>query len=97
MESNKQSLKRGRLTKIPAILIILFSLGLVTLAWFAVDSRAQDTHKEESFVSFDGSLDKAHDEIARMQKESQEFVLPKLEVKLPKKEEEILESIKGIN
>lgn len=87
MESNKQSLKRGRLTKIPAILIILFSLGLVTLAWFAVDSRAQDTHKEESFVSFDGSLDKAHDEIARMQKESQEFVLPKLEVKLPKKEE----------
>lgn len=87
MESNKQSLKRGRLTKILAILIILFSLGLVTLAWFAVDSRAQDTHKEESFVSFDGSLDKAHDEIARMQKESQEFVLPKLEVKLPKKEE----------
>ncbi len=68
MESRNFRPLRGRLTRTPAILIIIFSVILVALAWFAVDSRASDNKDRKEAVTYDEGLGKAADEIERMQR-----------------------------
>ena len=77
MAENKQSLRRGRLTRMPALLILLFAAVLTALAWFAVNSRAARASSSEEKAA-ESALTGAESKIERLKREGESFEIPEI-------------------